>query len=152
MGHFMSLGVFTPLSVLFSQLDVNKYLRPNVGLHWYFSIEMFDHFRLFFNVVFQIHLLIYILPLMIKFKCATILLSSSISSFGWFFPFVKQERKGLRICGHEWSNIDFQVLSIDWGYQLCQHITIATLPRINCLSVKLLVLEALAPWDFVNEH
>ncbi|KAI9619457.1 hypothetical protein H4Q26_014219 [Puccinia striiformis f. sp. tritici PST-130] len=60
--------VFTPFSVLFTQLDVNKYLRPNVGLHWYFSIEMFDHFRLFFNVVFQIHLLIYILPMMIKFK------------------------------------------------------------------------------------
>ncbi|KAH9456727.1 hypothetical protein KEM48_013171 [Puccinia striiformis f. sp. tritici PST-130] len=67
-GHFLSLGLFTPFSVLFTQLDVNKYLRPNVGLHWYFSIEMFDHFRLFFNVVFQIHLLIYILPMMIKFK------------------------------------------------------------------------------------
>ncbi|KNZ50867.1 uncharacterized protein VP01_41g3 [Puccinia sorghi] len=82
-GHFLSIGLFTPLSVLFSQLDVNKFLRPNVGLHWYFSIEMFDHFRLFFNVVFQIHLLIYILPLMIKFKCA--------SSSSYLLPSVKEK-------------------------------------------------------------
>ncbi|KAA1118975.1 hypothetical protein PGT21_011952 [Puccinia graminis f. sp. tritici] len=83
--HFLTLGQFTPLSVLLSQLDVNKYLRPNVGLHWYFSIEMFDHFRLFFNVVFQIHLLIYILPLMIKFKkekvFGFVVMSGVISTF-----------------------------------------------------------------------
>jgi len=84
-GHFLSIGLFTPLSVFVSQLDVNKYLRPNVGLHWYFSIEMFDHFRLFFNVVFQIHLLIYILPLMIKFKkekvFGFVVMSGIISTF-----------------------------------------------------------------------
>ncbi|MBW0477735.1 hypothetical protein O181_017450 [Austropuccinia psidii MF-1] len=68
LGHFFSLGLFTPISVFFAQLDVNKYLRPNLGLHWYFSIEMFDHFRLFFNLVLQIHLVIYVLPFLIKFK------------------------------------------------------------------------------------
>ncbi|POV99733.1 hypothetical protein PSTT_13546 [Puccinia striiformis] len=65
-GHFLSLALFTPFSVLSTQLDVNKYLRPDVGLHWYLSIAMFNHFRLFVNVVFQIHLLIYILPMMIN--------------------------------------------------------------------------------------
>lgn len=83
--HFVALGFFTPASVFFSQVDVNKHLRPNVGLHWYFSIEMFDHFRLFFNIVFQIHLLIYILPLLIKFKnekvFSFVVLSGIISTF-----------------------------------------------------------------------
>jgi GPI-anchor transamidase subunit U len=38
-------------------------LTPNVGLWWYFFIEMFDSFRSFFLVVFQLHLLIYVIPL-----------------------------------------------------------------------------------------
>ncbi|KAL3897970.1 MAG: hypothetical protein SGCHY_003052 [Lobulomycetales sp.] len=29
-------------------------LSPNIGLHWYFFIEMFDQFRLFFQCVFQL--------------------------------------------------------------------------------------------------
>ncbi|KAH9810622.1 GPI transamidase subunit PIG-U [Melampsora americana] len=70
--HFSTLLLLFPFkisqSVFLSQLDVNKHLNPNLGLHWYFSIEIFDHFRLFFNLIFQIHLLIYILPFLIKFK------------------------------------------------------------------------------------
>ncbi|CAH7684341.1 GPI transamidase subunit PIG-U [Phakopsora pachyrhizi] len=68
LGHLLALASFGPLSVFLAPIDVNRHLRPNVGLHWYFSIEMFDHFRLFFNVVFQIHILIYVLPLIFKFK------------------------------------------------------------------------------------
>jgi len=41
-------------------------LTPNVGLWWYFFIEMFDSFRSFFLVVFQLHLLIYVIPLTIR--------------------------------------------------------------------------------------
>ncbi|TCD62991.1 hypothetical protein EIP91_006150 [Steccherinum ochraceum] len=43
-------------------------LTPNVGLWWYFFTEMFDHFRPFFLMVFSVHLLIYVLPLCIKFQ------------------------------------------------------------------------------------
>jgi GPI-anchor transamidase subunit U len=35
-------------------------LTPNVGLWWYFFIEMFDSFREFFLCTFQLHLLIYV--------------------------------------------------------------------------------------------
>ncbi|KAF3936542.1 hypothetical protein ABW19_dt0201411 [Dactylella cylindrospora] len=35
-------------------------LTPNVGLWWYFFIEMFDSFRAFFLCLFQLHLLIYV--------------------------------------------------------------------------------------------
>ena len=41
-------------------------LTPNVGLWWYFFIEMFDSFRSFFLVVFQLHLLIYVIPLTLR--------------------------------------------------------------------------------------
>lgn len=43
-------------------------LTPNPGLWWYFFTEMFDHFRPFFLVVFSMHLLIYVLPVCIKFR------------------------------------------------------------------------------------
>jgi phosphatidylinositol glycan class U len=43
-------------------------LTPNIGLHWYFAIEMFDHFRSFFGAVFQIHVTAYVVPLGIKFR------------------------------------------------------------------------------------
>lgn len=41
-------------------------LTPNVGLWWYFFIEIFDSSRSFFLVVFQLHLLIYVAPLCIR--------------------------------------------------------------------------------------
>ncbi|KAL9711521.1 hypothetical protein Ac2012v2_004591 [Leucoagaricus gongylophorus] len=43
-------------------------LTPNTGLWWYFFTEMFDHFRPFFLVVFSVHLLIYVIPMCIKFQ------------------------------------------------------------------------------------
>ncbi|KAF8453521.1 GPI transamidase subunit PIG-U [Terfezia claveryi] len=54
-------------------------LTPNVGLWWYFFIEMFDPFREFFLCVFQLHLLIYAPGLTIRlrkqplFVCITML-------------------------------------------------------------------------------
>ncbi|KAK0476738.1 GPI transamidase subunit PIG-U [Armillaria novae-zelandiae] len=47
-------------------------LTPNPGLWWYFFTEMFDHFRPFFLMVFSVHLLIYIVPLCIKFQYDTL--------------------------------------------------------------------------------
>ncbi|GAA6058662.1 hypothetical protein JCM10212_004073 [Sporobolomyces blumeae] len=38
-------------------------LTPNIGLAWYFFIEMFDHFRAFFLVVFALHPVVYVAPL-----------------------------------------------------------------------------------------
>ncbi|CAG0884363.1 unnamed protein product [Cyprideis torosa] len=41
--------------------------RPNIGLFWYFFMEMFDHFRSLFAFAFQLNAFIYTLPLMFKF-------------------------------------------------------------------------------------
>ncbi|KAH9941070.1 PIG-U-domain-containing protein [Amylocystis lapponica] len=43
-------------------------LTPNPGLWWYFFTEMFDHFRPFFLMVFSVHLLMYVVPICIKFQ------------------------------------------------------------------------------------
>ncbi|KAI8376903.1 GPI transamidase component, partial [Blakeslea trispora] len=41
-------------------------LTPNVGMFWYFFIEIFDQFRSFFMVVFQFHTFIFTVPICIK--------------------------------------------------------------------------------------
>ncbi|KAG1454790.1 hypothetical protein G6F56_007235 [Rhizopus delemar] len=43
-------------------------LTPNVGVFWYFFIELFDQFRSFFMLVFQFHAFIFTLPVCIKFS------------------------------------------------------------------------------------
>ncbi|KAI5801533.1 GPI transamidase subunit PIG-U [Peziza echinospora] len=43
-------------------------LTPNVGLWWYFFIEMFDSFREFFLCVFQLHLVGYVGALTIRLR------------------------------------------------------------------------------------
>lgn len=43
-------------------------LTPNLGLFWYFFIEMFDQFRPFFLIVFQIHVFIFAVPISIKLR------------------------------------------------------------------------------------
>ncbi|CAO3630127.1 unnamed protein product [Mucor fragilis] len=43
-------------------------LTPNVGMFWYFFIEIFDQFRSFFMVVFQFHTFVFAAPICIKLK------------------------------------------------------------------------------------
>ncbi|ODQ65503.1 PIG-U-domain-containing protein [Nadsonia fulvescens var. elongata DSM 6958] len=43
-------------------------LTPNIGLWWYFFIEMFDYFRPFFLGVFQVHLFSYTIPTTIRLR------------------------------------------------------------------------------------
>lgn len=42
-------------------------LTPNIGLFWYFFMEVFTHFRTFFAFVFQAHAFIYTIPLALQF-------------------------------------------------------------------------------------
>ncbi|KJH51695.1 GPI transamidase subunit PIG-U [Dictyocaulus viviparus] len=43
-------------------------LTPNVGLFWYFFTQVFEHFRVFYLVVFQINLLVYVVPLLLSLR------------------------------------------------------------------------------------
>ncbi|KAI8608305.1 GPI transamidase subunit PIG-U, partial [Chytriomyces sp. MP71] len=42
-------------------------LQPNIGLWWYIFIEMFDQFRLFFLLVFQVFVIAFCVPITLKF-------------------------------------------------------------------------------------
>lgn len=41
---------------------------PNIGIFWYFFTELFDHFKVFFLCVFQIHVCLYVFPLSCRLK------------------------------------------------------------------------------------
>ncbi|RKO89804.1 GPI transamidase subunit PIG-U, partial [Blyttiomyces helicus] len=43
-------------------------LTPNIGLFWYFFIEMFDQFRPFFLCVFQVLVFIFVIPIVTRFR------------------------------------------------------------------------------------
>ena len=55
-------------------------LKPNIGLAWYFFIEMFDHFRAFFLVVFALHPLLYVAPFTIAYKYVGVAVPSVVFS------------------------------------------------------------------------
>jgi phosphatidylinositol glycan class U len=54
-------------------------LTPNIGLTWYFFIEMFDHFRSFFLGVFALHPLVYVAPLTYFYRYVSRLIDSRAS-------------------------------------------------------------------------
>jgi len=43
-------------------------MTPNVGIFWYFFIEIFDHFRVFFLWVFQMNAFFYVVPFSVLFR------------------------------------------------------------------------------------
>uniref|UniRef100_A0A183G126 GPI transamidase subunit PIG-U n=1 Tax=Heligmosomoides polygyrus TaxID=6339 RepID=A0A183G126_HELPZ len=43
-------------------------LTPNVGLVWYFFTQVFEHFRAFYLMVFQVNLLVYVVPLILSLR------------------------------------------------------------------------------------
>eukprot|EP00899_Mesostigma_viride_P007129 jgi/Mesvir1/16417/Mv18149-RA.2 len=52
-------------------------LRPNLGLHWYFFTEMFDHFRALFTFVFAAMAPCYLLPLAFRLSSRPLFLAFS---------------------------------------------------------------------------
>lgn len=65
-SSYIWLGSWNFVRANYSILILMTDLTPNIGLWWYFFTEMFEDFRAFFLGVFQLHLLIYIVPLCIK--------------------------------------------------------------------------------------
>ncbi|WVQ80836.1 hypothetical protein IAT38_002943 [Cryptococcus sp. DSM 104549] len=61
-----SLGGFSWIEATWGAIIKPADLTPNVGMWWYFFTEMFDHFRSFFLGVFQLHTLIYVVPVCLR--------------------------------------------------------------------------------------
>ncbi|KAK9447668.1 GPI transamidase subunit PIG-U [Limtongia smithiae] len=45
-----------------------KFLTPNMGMWWYFFIEMFDFFRPLFTYIFQLYSAIYVVPVTLRLR------------------------------------------------------------------------------------
>ncbi|KAK1448085.1 GPI transamidase subunit PIG-U [Colletotrichum cuscutae] len=70
-----------------AQLTLND-LTPNVGLWWYFFVEMFDSFRPFFLAVFWLHLSSYVGPLTIRIRTQPlVVLTLLLGIFAIFKPY-----------------------------------------------------------------
>ncbi|KAI8588935.1 GPI transamidase subunit PIG-U [Geranomyces variabilis] len=54
-------------------------LTPNIGLFWYFFIEMFDQFRPFFLCVFQIMVFVFVMPISLVFRDHPLFVAFAIS-------------------------------------------------------------------------
>ncbi|KAK9370798.1 GPI transamidase subunit PIG-U [Lipomyces kononenkoae] len=61
-GYFMT-GSMQYLSATYGSLLFFEDLTPNMGLWWYFFMEMFDFFRPLFTYIFHLYSLIYVLPI-----------------------------------------------------------------------------------------
>ncbi|KAL9090601.1 MAG: hypothetical protein Q9159_001848 [Coniocarpon cinnabarinum] len=80
-----------PIALLFStygmQLSLTD-LTPNIGLWWYFFIEMFDSFRTFFLGVFWLHMASYVGALTIRIpKQPLFVIISLLGIFAVFQPY-----------------------------------------------------------------
>ncbi|WFD22043.1 hypothetical protein MEQU1_000705 [Malassezia equina] len=75
------LGALLLLSALYSRDPTLSFVRsvygsrilvddlaPNAGLVWYFFVEMFPHFRGFFTMVVNLHMLSYTVPALLKWR------------------------------------------------------------------------------------
>lgn len=63
-------------------------LTPNVGLWWYFFIEMFDSFRSFFIGVFWLHLSSYVVGLTIRLRAQPLfVITTLLGIFAIFKPY-----------------------------------------------------------------
>ena len=85
-------------------------LTPNIGLFWYFVIEVFDHFRALFLFVFQYHIVIYVIPLTIRLQY--VLLFSSLYQLAdmWRTQTISVRTDG---CAHG-HHFRVQVVPGDW--------------------------------------
>ena len=61
-------------------------LHPNVGLWWYMFVEVFDHFRTLFIGMFQLQLLVHVVPLSLRFPADpafnALVLTGILTAFG----------------------------------------------------------------------
>lgn len=61
-------------------------LQPNIGLFWYFFMEMFDHFRTLFLITFQINAtILYLIPLTFKLHKDPLMLTTILISLTSIF-------------------------------------------------------------------
>jgi phosphatidylinositol glycan class U len=67
MASYALIGSWNFLESTYGVLITVSDLTPNIGLYWYFFIEVFETFKLFFICLFQFVIFIFIIPTTIRF-------------------------------------------------------------------------------------
>eukprot|EP01105_Mastigella_eilhardi_P025891 TRINITY_DN721_c0_g1_i1.p1 TRINITY_DN721_c0_g1~~TRINITY_DN721_c0_g1_i1.p1 ORF type:complete len:444 (-),score=116.35 TRINITY_DN721_c0_g1_i1:908-2239(-) len=78
---FISCGSWDFVDAVYRFTVTVQELTPNIGLFWYFFIEIFEHFNTFFIFVFQAHIFVYIVPLAIRFWRYPMLMWWTLAAF-----------------------------------------------------------------------
>ncbi|KAJ3305567.1 hypothetical protein HDV03_001433 [Kappamyces sp. JEL0829] len=68
---FLLVGDWSFIRATYGVLIFVDDLRPNVGLFWYFFMEVFDQFRTFFLTVFHLNVFVFTIPICVKFRYVT---------------------------------------------------------------------------------
>lgn len=85
---YFTMGSFEFIASTYGVQLLLPDLTPNVGLWWYFFIEMFDSFRNFFLGVFWVHLSSYVAGLSIRLRRQPLfVLTLLLGIFGIFKPY-----------------------------------------------------------------
>lgn len=83
---FASMGSWTFLKGTLGFVFFCSELQPNIGLFWYFFMEMFDHFRILFLITFQINaIILYLIPLTFKLHKDPLMLTTILISLTSIF-------------------------------------------------------------------
>ncbi|KAL6601076.1 PIG-U-domain-containing protein [Neocallimastix sp. 'constans'] len=77
---YLLLGSFRFLKAFYGVVLSISDLTPNIGHYWYFFTEIFEHFRIFFLWVFQLHIIIFVVPSILKFKEQPLFLTLVVTS------------------------------------------------------------------------
>ncbi|XP_055838347.1 phosphatidylinositol glycan anchor biosynthesis class U protein [Episyrphus balteatus] len=80
------MGSWTFLNGTLGFVFFCRELQPNIGLFWYFFMEMFDHFRTLFLITFQINAtILYLIPLTFKLHKDPLMLTTILISLTSIF-------------------------------------------------------------------
>ncbi|KAI8900302.1 GPI transamidase subunit PIG-U [Globomyces pollinis-pini] len=78
---YLLIGDWSFIEATYSVIIFVNDLRPNVGLFWYFNMEVFEQFRTFFITVFHLNTFIFIIPISLRFKNDPLFVAGIIGSF-----------------------------------------------------------------------
>jgi len=81
----IAIGSWDFLGAVYGFVFLVPDLAPNVGLFWYFFMEIFDHFKSFFLFIFQYHIAVYPIPLALRLSHRPVFLAICLLAINAIF-------------------------------------------------------------------
>jgi len=84
-GSRLAIGSWDFVHAVYGFVVLVPDLVPNVGLFWYFFMEIFDHFKSFFLFIFQYHIAVYPIPLAVRLSHRPVFLAICLLAINAIF-------------------------------------------------------------------